>query len=540
MERLDRFEAHQLGEANKAFVDKKFRQAESAYAAFLSEFPDSAALPFVILRLGRCLHLDKKRYEAIRTYREVLDYFPNNIRYAAAALFHTGEAHWENGDVEKALRSWITLAEDREYSKQPLAARALNQLGDQFVAEDRWDRAVEYYHQVAVTFQREDRKVFSHARDRLIRYYLRHEPNESKIREFYREVRGFDNRRPRQLPESLDDDRAYWEEINRQVDRHDRFDRDEEKQNQAYFRYWTEQLDNRFPDWDDYHIRLAEHFKKLEANDTLWVKRLDELFERNQKKGDNQRIIRWISLLKNYPKKVEAYYNRLDFSQMDNEAVFDLLQVVFKEVGNDRMASNVFGRLQLDTMGDDFRSRIVAFLAEQEREEMILEVISQYRDGDRALRDLLGYYHNIGETKKGVETARELVVVPEYAEFAYWRMAELLQEDGQYEEAIQAYRMVDDAPSNMWRIADCFQALGEIEQAVSTLRQVENFLEKYQAEAALRIAKVYGRAGQKDQQLAALRAVLSRYPESSQSRSAHTDLEALGYTRLGGGVEEDD
>lgn len=539
LERLDRFEAHQLTQANQAFDNRRYRQAESAYTAFLAEFPDSSALPFVLLRIGRSLHLDNKRFEAIRTYREVLDYFPNDVRYATAALFHTGEAHWQNGEVEKALRSWISLAEDDDYSKQPLAAQALNRLGDQFVREERWDRAVNYYWQVATTFLREDREVFRHARDRVITYYLRHQADEGKLREFYREVRGFDDRRPRDIPESLETDRDYWQFISREVGRQGRFSNEEASARQTYFRYWTEQLANRFPEWDDYQINLAGYLRQLEDDDRRWIERLDQHFERNQQNGDNQRIIRWISLFRDHPSKVEEYYNLLTFAQMSNEEIFALLNTSFREVRNERMASNVFGRLRLSEMDDDFRSRIVSFLARENEEAMIKQVVSHYRDGDRALRDLLEYYHRIGATEKGVETARELVVIPEYAEFAYWRMAELLRADGQYSEAIQAYRMVDNAPRNMWRIAECFEAMGEIEQAVTTLRQVENFLEDHRAEAALRVANVYRNAGQQDRQVAALRAILSRYPESSQSRRAHLDLEDLGFTRIGGGVEED-
>ncbi|MCC5788506.1 MAG: tetratricopeptide repeat protein [Opitutales bacterium] len=540
MERLERYEAHQLGQANQAFRDGEYRKAESMYVAFMSEFPDSTALPFVLLRMGRSQHLDNKRFEAIRTYREVLDFFPNSVRYAAAALFYTGEAHWQNGDEEKALRSWITLAEDEEYREQDVGAEAMNRIGDQFVRQDRWSRAVEYYWQVAINFRDRNRSAARHAMDRVIQHYVKNDPNEERLREFYQKVRGFDRRRPRDVAEDLSEDRTYWGQVNREVDRHRRFGRDEEAEEKAYFRYWAEQMEGRFPAWDDFQIDLAGYHRRYEGDTSRWIARLDDLFERNQEDGDNARILRWMSILQDHPERVEAYYNKLDFEQMSNGEIFDLMRTAYREIENNRMGSNAFGRLRLGEMDDSLRGDVISFLRRHGEEAMVLRVVQSYDDPDRGQRDLLRYYHNLNETEKGVEVAQELVMVPDYAEEAYRRMGEMLQDNEQYQEAIAAYQMLDNAPWNMWRIAECYEAMGQTSQAVQTLRQVENFLEDHASEAALRIAQVYRDAGDREQQVSALRAVLNRYPESSQSRRAHLDLEELGYTRIGGGVQEDD
>ena len=68
---------------------------------------------------------------------------------------------------------------------------------------------------------------------------------------------------------------------------------------------------------------------------------------------------------------------------------------------------------------------------------------------------------------------------------------------------------------------------------------MENFFKAFNSEAALRIAHVYGRAGQRELCIAALRAVLKKYPKSGQSSSAHEELEGLG-VRIGGGVNTDE
>jgi TolA-binding protein len=67
---------------------------------------------------------------------------------------------------------------------------------------------------------------------------------------------------------------------------------------------------------------------------------------------------------------------------------------------------------------------------------------------------------------------------------------------------------------------------------------VENFFKQHAPEAALRVAGVYKRFNLRDQHIAALRAVLKKYPKSGQSNAAHLELEKLG-VRIGGGVDAD-
>ena len=76
---LDTFEAHVLNKADKVFGLKKFRLAAKSYDSVILEFPKSKAIPYALLRKGRCLQLDNKRFDAIKEYREVLDYFPETV-----------------------------------------------------------------------------------------------------------------------------------------------------------------------------------------------------------------------------------------------------------------------------------------------------------------------------------------------------------------------------------------------------------------------------------------------------------------------------
>jgi len=139
--KLDRLEAHALDKADAIFREGKFRQATAEYETFLREYPRSIALPYVLLRKARCLHLDDKRNEAARQYDEVVDYFPNEVEYAAAALYYQGKAHWDSGDEALALKSWARMANDKQYRTHRRAAGAINQLADQFAAQGQAEAA---------------------------------------------------------------------------------------------------------------------------------------------------------------------------------------------------------------------------------------------------------------------------------------------------------------------------------------------------------------------------------------------------------------
>src|SRR6185295_3966883 len=105
--------------------------------------------PYALLRKGRCLQLDNKRFDAIKAYNEVLDYFPNALRYAGAALYYIGVCHWDNSDSKEAMKSWAEMASDADYRKHFLAAGAISRLADNLLQQGKLPEANEYYKQAA-------------------------------------------------------------------------------------------------------------------------------------------------------------------------------------------------------------------------------------------------------------------------------------------------------------------------------------------------------------------------------------------------------
>jgi RNA polymerase sigma factor (sigma-70 family) len=115
-------EAAALTKAEERYAAKAYAEALTLYDSFGTQFPKSAAMFFAIVRKGRCLQLMNKRYEAIKTYTEVLDYFPNQVAYAAPALLYTAQCHRLSGNTKEAVKALTELSQDKDYAKHPAAA----------------------------------------------------------------------------------------------------------------------------------------------------------------------------------------------------------------------------------------------------------------------------------------------------------------------------------------------------------------------------------------------------------------------------------
>ena len=122
---LDNFEAHTLQKADKAYSQKSYRLAAKLYDQFILEYTKSKATPYALARKGRCLQHDNKKFKAIKEYDEVLDYFPDDVYFATAALYYKGECYWQAQEFKQAYLAWAEIAEDEEYRKQPWAGTAL-------------------------------------------------------------------------------------------------------------------------------------------------------------------------------------------------------------------------------------------------------------------------------------------------------------------------------------------------------------------------------------------------------------------------------
>ena len=151
--KLDTFEAVALEDADKLFIEKDYKGAFAAYQAYTFEFAKGDALPYVLLRMGRCLHILGKRNTAIKAYQDVVDYFPDDVRYAATALYYIGQSHAQNGNESKSLATWARLVKDRDYVNQPRSGSALASLATAMEKRGNFEEATSYRWRTAVAFR---------------------------------------------------------------------------------------------------------------------------------------------------------------------------------------------------------------------------------------------------------------------------------------------------------------------------------------------------------------------------------------------------
>jgi len=567
--KLDRFEGHVLGKADKAYREGKFRQAAAEYESFLREYPRSFVIPYVLLRKARCLHRDDKRHLAIQQYNEVVDYFPNVVAYAAPALFYQGLAHWENGDEDKAMKPWARMARDKQYRKHRLAAGAINKLADNLVAKGRVEGAMAHFWQIAVDFRNTNKDEADYARRKLLRYYVRTSPNESRLRTFYQETHLRDRQRmtDEQILESYD----YWNRLRHYVSEYGRFKKSERDHKVRCYTYWARRLDGKFPEVDSYRIAVANFHLAADGRTDEWIRRIDEQFSRGKTK-DNDRIIRWMELFRAYRQKVlpyrdrldfakmtiaqvgsvvkilqravdgatakEAflkYYNNLDFAKMTNAQIVSLMKVLYDVVADAKMARNTFLKLHMAKLSDDDKVALARYLWGRDF-GLARDLCMSMQNKDRGKHELLLYYHGRRDAEHGIPLADHLINVPDYAASALWKKADLLEWHKKYPQAILVLRRITEQPANLWRIAGCYEKMGQVEKAVAQLREVEGFFVKHRVRAAIRIAYVYKRAKLKDKCVASFRRVLTKYPDTRESSEAHNQLEDMGIRRIKGGV----
>ena len=540
--KLDPFEAQSLGRADKAFVDKAYRQAVAEYDAFMLEFPRSAALPYALLRKGRALRHDNKRFDAIKVYNELLDYFPGIIPYAAPALYYMGDCHMANGNGEHALKCWKEMAEDVDYREHPLAAYALNALAGRLLADNELKGASKYYLQTATDFRTANWQAASAAIRQLHLIHVRIRPDAKKLRTMCKQLNGFDWP-PRK--EYADNDDYFWRKMCSLASYFGNFGGGEDAMRIAHYTYWADTLDGKFPEDDDFQKAVADFRLASDGDGDKWMDRLDKQFESYQKPDDFGRVIKWIKWYLQHPRKVDQYYTKLNFAKMDNALIIDLMMALFNVPKGHAMAKNVYSRLHFDKMNDDQKAGLARGLWDRGVLDIVVDLCNRMEDDDRGRMEQLCFWHHYRRydggkaAEKGVPLADQCAGVPNYAQDSYWMKAELLQNIGKLAEAIQAYQMSDKPPESLFRIADCLVGLGRIEPAVAQLREIENFFADHRAEAQLRIAYVYRGAGKQDRYVAELGGVMKKYSGSGQSSTAHNLLESMGIKVIRGGEDAD-
>ena len=535
--KLDTFEGVNLEDADKLYIAKDFQGAYAAYKAYSFEFPKSKALPYVLLRQGRCLHKLDKRNAAIKAYQDVVDYFPDDVAYAAAALFHIGECHGQNGEAEKQTAVWARMVKDDGYVTQPNSGTALIHLGTEMQKLGKHEDAAEYQWRTAVAFLKTNPQAAEAARKAVILHYVTRSPNHEKLKEFFIAASGFNgDGRNTDKPE---EDARYWYTVLATA-----LEKNEDSAaREKSCAYWTAKMGERFTENDDLRRLFCDATLVHEKNPAGWQARMEKQFA--LKPATIDRALQWCGYLQPDPKFRSAFFAKQTHPLIASLKPAELMELIARLQHPHQMheeAQLVMRAIRTDGMTDEEIKRYAMLAASYQTEEDVLRHLARIKDKLFATKARFDYYlsrsyRNPPYMEKALIEIPELLKSPQYADGLTWTKASLLQGLARHEEAIEAFRAANKQPDSTWEIAQCLRAMKQFDQAIKTVSELESLGGPIASRASLEVANIYLSAGDTAKEVGQLRTVLRRYPKTGESAAAHDRLESYGVALVGGESE---
>jgi tetratricopeptide (TPR) repeat protein len=560
--KLDTFEGLNLEDADKLYGQRDYTGAYAAYKAYSFEFSKSPALGYVLLRLGRCLHNLGKRNAAIKAYQDVVDYFPDDVRYAAAALYYIGQCHQQNGDTSKQTAVWARMVKDDDYVAQANSGYALVHLAGAMDALEKFEEATEYRWRTAVNFVQSNEHAARAARDAVIYHYVCRRSNHDKLKEFFVDTNAFADRSGK--GDNPQEDKRYW---NTALDYAHKAPA-ERKENVA--RYWAAKFGKLFPEDDTLQIKSFNVQRVYEKDKKAWAAKMDKQFVKTP--GTLGRVAHWIGYYNWDPELELAFamkhggklvagakpnermqvmermrWNRDKFYEkwvlktvrgFKNDEKIWLMNRLRHPCGLHEQAKSVLRQVSLSGMDDQGIRDVGMFASYYLPEEDVVRYFAKMKDKLAATKARFDYY--VGDRnrprnpEKAILEVPALKTSPDYAgpELS-WTEAMMYRRLNRHDEAIKAYRAANKQPDSTWAVTDCMVAMKQYGAAIKNVQGLES-VKATAATACLKIADIYKIAGDKGKEVEQLQLVLRRYPKSGQSSQAHQRLESYGVKIIGG------
>ena len=386
--KLDTFEAVAVEDADKLFSKKDYKGAYAAYKAYTFEFAKGDALPYVLLRMGRCLHVLGKRNTAIKAYQDVVDYFPDEVPYASASLYYIGQCHAQNGNEAKSLATWARLVKDKEYVRQPRSGSALASLAAAMEKRGNFDEATSYRWRTAVAFRENNAKAAETARNSVVFHYAVRAPNQEKMLEFCNEVGGFGWRTPIAKPAESP---AYWSHVfavilNARV-------KNEEKAEAA--RYWSGQMGDRFADQEALRVAWFSVLLAHEQDPAKWAQRMETQFQ--LKPASVDRVKQWLGHYGRSSKARSAFYAKHGeplVAGLKTAERIALMKHLRHPYGMHDEATAVLRTVRTDGLNDAELRDLAGFAAIYQGEDAFLRITAKIKDQAAAARARFDFYYS--------------------------------------------------------------------------------------------------------------------------------------------------
>ncbi|WP_165788636.1 tetratricopeptide repeat protein [Rubritalea profundi] len=540
--KLDTFEGLNLEDADKLYKKRDYKGAYAAYKAYSFEFVKSKALPYVLLRMGRCLHMIDKRHAAIKAYQDVVDYFPDDVSYAAGALFYMGQCHQQNGDTAKQNAVWAKMVKDDDYVAQPNSGTALTYLGGAMQKLGKFEEAAEYHWRTAVAFSKTNHQAAAAARNAVLAHYVTRSQNNDKLQKFYVEAGGFDGRG--QKTDKPNEDNRYWSTVLNTSLRMPAGAELEKKEKAA--RYWSAKMGDRFTDNDDLRKQWIDLQNVYEKDSKSWLAGMEKQYKLQP--ATLARVLKWSGYYGVDPKMRSNFFasqSKAFLGGLKNPEKMALMNQL-RSLRMNEESRTVMRSVSIQGMNDEEILKLTNFAALYEPEDFVLRYFAKMKDKTFAAKSRFDYYNarthrNRPFMEKALQEMPILQKSPKYAGQALgMSQAVLLQGLGRYDEAIKAYRVANKQPQSTWGVTDCMVALKQYSEAVKTVQGLESVGGSTASSASLKIADIYRISGNKGKEVQQLRMVLRRYPKSGESSEAHNRLERYGVALTGGEAEAEE
>ena len=192
---------------------------------------------------------------------------------------------------------------------------------------------------------------------------------------------------------------------------------------------------------------------------------------------------------------------------------------------------------------DSLRIEYAAALRDAKRYEDARLVYREMKDLYVADRETVESYRDENNLKRAIETCTAMLAKhPDKVGDIQWRLGELLQQAGKYQEAIASFQQSQRDPQALFRVADCQASLKQPDAAIQTLAGVMNFFASSAGEAQYKIAGYQAAKGDKEAAIRTLKTVCKVYLNTPWAGRAHQDL-SLKYgieVTLGGAAKKED
>lgn len=444
-------------------------------------------LAAVVFMQGYSYDRARDRNEAIKTYNEVLDLYPDEIESAVAAKWHIARVKLGMGDTRAGNAIIDEMVEDERplAMKHPLMAEAyMNKAGRLFNACEE-DEAGDYWNKVIKT-----REFHKNAWQEV--------QSAKNMFRFLCFVSGDFQRLEEMLFDGIDE-KATSKMANAII---------------GQFNWAMGEYGNRGSGTWSYFMRkekgkekaAAEKMKKFFSSYLSWGQSKSPIFLACNRKFDFDMML------------FKAWYMIETKEQI--KARFDKL---IAEVQKDSDKKRVLARLKviaeaLMNLGDFATARIVATMIPDQKERLLYCYGIESRQ--RRWKEMLDLLEQL--------LALKGLSADEVTGFK-WQKVDCLENLGKFEDEIKLLNDIADPPRTLWRLSRVYRRVGNKSKSYAMLNEIM-FFPKDAPASVLTQARYREEDGEKDTAIALYRRLLSQpeWKQCGESSAAHQALERLG------------